>query len=321
MSEHKAKVIKIRKVEAHPNADKLQIIPIWDYTTCVRAGDFKIGDLGVFIEPDTLIPVSQPEFSFLAGQDEDGFVRIRARRLRGISSFGLLIKARPEWREGDDVFEELGCKHWDPPPSGDGLDAPAPSVYSVKYDVENLRRFNNIIQEGELVEITEKINGENSRFVWADNELHASSHTRWKIQDDRIPWWKVAKKLALATKLQKYSNYVFYGELYGGVKHFPYGLPRGERDLIFFDILNKDEWLPPLVTRQICKELELNYAPLFYEGPWSDDCKKFADGSSALDKHIREGCVVKPLVPRRDPECGRVILKLVSIDYLEGKKK
>jgi hypothetical protein len=35
----------------------------------------------------------------------------------------------------------------------------------------------------------------------------------------------------------------------------------------------------------------------------------------------REGCVVKPLTPRRDPECGRVILKLVSVDYLERKKK
>ena len=37
-------------------------------------------------------------------------------------------------------------------------------------------------------------------------------------------------------------------------------------------------------------------------------------------RHVREGCVVKPLVERTVPELGRVALKLVGLEYLSLKQ-
>jgi RNA ligase (TIGR02306 family) len=325
MSLHEVKVIRIAQIDKHPDADSLEVVHVWGYTSCARIGDFHVGDLAAFVEPDTMVPVAQPEFAFLADQATDGMKRISAKRLRGVQSFGLLIKARPHWKEGDEVMAELGCTHWEPPPSGDGLDAPAPKVDAVHYDVESMRRFSEIIKPGELVEISEKINGENSRYVFADGELHAGSHTRWKIRDPRVAWWRAAEELGLEAKLALYSDHVHYGELYGSVKGYHYGIDRSKFGLrlAFYDIRYRGEWLPPDDERAIFSELALPVAPILYRGPWDPGLASLADGPSMIHgaDNIREGCVVKPLVPRRHEECGRVILKLVSVDYLERKKK
>jgi RNA ligase (TIGR02306 family) len=219
----------------------------------------------------------------------------------------------------------LGCTHWEPPPSGDGLDAPAPKVDAVHYDVESMRRFSEIIKPGEPVEISEKINGENSRFVFVDGTLHVGSHTRWKIRDKSVAWWRAADDLGLEEKLARYPDHVFYGELYGAVKGYHYGVDRnkGERRLAFYDILHGGEWLPPVTARTIFAELDLPTAPILFHGPWAPELAALADGNSTIPgaDNIREGAVIKPLVPRRDPECGRVILKLVSVDYLDSKRR
>lgn len=324
MSQHAVKVVRIGQIDSHPDADSLEVIHVWGYTSCVRIGDFYVGDLAAFVEPDTMVPVAQPEFAFLVEQAKDGMKRISAKRLRGVQSFGLLIKARPGWHEGDDVMAEMGCTHWEPPPSGDGLDAPAPKVDAVHYDVESMRRFSEIIKPGELVEISEKINGENSRFVFVDGALHAGSHTRWKIRDKSVAWWRAADDLGLEEKLARYPDHVFYGELYGAVKGYNYGIDRNKFGLrlAFYDIRHWGEWLPPDQTRAIFAELDLPVAPILFHGSWAPELASLADGMSTIPGagHLREGCVVKPLVPRRDPECGRVILKLVSVDYLANKK-
>lgn len=325
MSQHAVRVVRLDRIEKHPDADTLEVAHVWGYTSCVRIGDFHVGDLAAFVEPDTMVPVAQPEFAFLAADAKDGVKRISAKRLRGVQSFGLLIKARPGWEVGEDVMEELGCTHYQPPPSGDGLDAPAPRVDAVHYDVESMRRFSTVISPGEPVEISEKINGENSRFVVVDGELHVGSHTRWKVRDKSVAWWRAADDLDLATKLARYPDHVFYGELYGAVKGYHYGIDRSKFGLrmAFYDIRHRGEWLPPDQARAIFTELGLPVAPILFHGPWAPELAALADGNSTIPgaDNIREGCVVKPLTPRRDPECGRVILKLVSVDYLERKKK
>jgi hypothetical protein len=50
-----------------------------------------------------------------------------------------------------------------------------------------------------------------------------------------------------------------------------------------------------------------------------DRVKELAEGQSAWPgaDHMREGCVVSPIVERNDHSIGRVILKAVSNAYLE----
>ncbi len=60
--------------------------------------------------------------------------------------------------------------------------------------------------------------------------------------------------------------------------------------------------------------------PLLFSGPY-DEAKAplLAEGSSTVPgaKHVREGCVIRPVIERTDPEIGRVQLKIVSSGYLE----
>lgn len=165
MSTHEVKVICITEVLKHPNADALELIPIWDYVACTRLGDFKVGDLAAYIEPDYVVPDTE-QFSFLKGKR-----RIKCKRLRGIMSQGLLIKAPEGSQEGDNVMEQLGIIRYVPPEKpwkcmGGGtfkgttkLGTPPPGINSPKYGLENYRKNTWMIKEGDLVEISEKIHG------------------------------------------------------------------------------------------------------------------------------------------------------------------
>lgn len=325
MSKHEAKVVKVSTIEKHNNADSLEVITVGGYTTCTRIGDFKPEDLAVFIEPDTIVDTNQPEFSFLK-KDQDK-VRIKAKRLRGIPSFGLLIKARPEWKEGDNVWEILNCDHYEPPePRGSfstgGLSASPPKVPFVFYDVENYKKHLDVLEEGEIVQVSEKLHGSSARFVYEDGKLHISSHRIWKQSEDTNIWSIVAKKYDLENKLAKYPNHVFYGEVFGQVQNLKYGATKeNQLFLAIFDIQHegkcREGWLPVCQVEKICKELDIPVVPELYFGPWHKGLVKFADGRSTWPgaDNIREGCVVKPSHPRYTTELGRVILKVISVDY------
>lgn len=327
MSTHTAVVTRLKEVKKHENADSLDVVSVGAWTCCTRICEFHEGDLAVFIEPDTLVPVAQPEFAFLQADAVNGVVRIKAKRLRGVASFGLLIKARPEWRENQDVWAELGLEHYEPPirdANTGGEDASAPSVYHVKYDIESLRKYSEVLIDGEEVEITEKIHGANARFVWHDGTLHVGSHTRWKAKYAENLWWRAAAAAKLEDVLQKYPDYLVYGEVYGQVQDLKYGTKTNEVRLAVFDVMYEGRWLPVDAVHELCADCGLDYVPILYRGPWSVECYRFADGRSTLPgaDHIREGCVVKPVFPRHSGDLGgRAILKLVSVDYLGRKNR
>jgi tRNA-binding EMAP/Myf-like protein len=130
---HVARVIRIGEIRPHPNADKLELTTIGEgegYQMVIGKGQFKTGDLAVFIQPESIVPQTEP-FRFI-WQDHvgtDGKVPERRRlinpkRLRGEWSEGLLMPAveLPELRikEGEDVVigkdvaEIIGVTHYVP---------------------------------------------------------------------------------------------------------------------------------------------------------------------------------------------------------------
>jgi RNA ligase (TIGR02306 family) len=77
------------------------------------------------------------------------------------------------------------------------------------------------------------------------------------------------------------------------------------------------------VLEALLTEFNLKRVPVLYKGPYSKEVMlKYTDGLetySGKETHIREGLVVEPLVQRRDPAIGRVVLKSVSTAYLSRK--
>lgn len=196
---HEVKVVRIEHVEPHTNADKLELVKIWDYVCVVGKDQFKIGDLAVYVEPDYNVNTNRPEFSFLAKKitKEDGTEetihsqqRITVRRFRGIWSQGLLIPAPAGVQEGDNVMELLGITRWEPKETrlvsggksnlGTNFIVKGPEFFTPKYDLENLKKWSKLLVPGEEVICTVKLHGCNSRYVYHNVEMFCGSRTVWK---------------------------------------------------------------------------------------------------------------------------------------------
>lgn len=199
MSIHEAKVLKVTNIINHDNADTLEIIKIWDYDCIVKKGDFKIGDLVVYLEPDTVVPTTRSEFSFLAKKVGQGGItitqyinkRITVKRFRGKWSQGLLIKAPNGFREGDDCWSHFGLTRWEPAESnlvkgsgagslGSSMAEKGPNFHCPHYDLNNLRKFAKVLKPNETVMVTAKIHGTNGRFCYSNSKMFCGSRNTWK---------------------------------------------------------------------------------------------------------------------------------------------
>ena len=324
MSTHKVEVVEV-KLETHPNADTLSVVRIGGFTVCTRTADWKPGDLGAYVQPDSVVDTSRPEFSFLATEGR-AKERIKVMRLRGVISMGLLVPAPAGSKVGDNVMELLGVEHYEPPLNcTHGEDTKAPkNIWNYSYDVENARNYIDVLQEGEQVLITEKIHGANARFVFANGEFHVGTRTTWKKRAETTLWWAAANQnLWLETWCRLNPGIVVYGEVYGKVQELRYGLPDNKYGVVVFDLLRGSDWIPYPEVRDSFPGIWAFFAPIVYEGPYNaEQAYEFAEGDSLIPgaDHVREGVVVKPANERSDLRIGRVQLKIVGNGYFEGKK-
>lgn len=100
-----AKLVVIDEIKEHPNADSLELAIIGGWQVCVRKGEFSPQGIAIYMEIDSMLPLDDPQFAFLAGRNErevDGkrYARIKTMKLRGELSQGLLVPITdPEIRE------------------------------------------------------------------------------------------------------------------------------------------------------------------------------------------------------------------------------
>ena len=98
MSRKLASIQKIKKISTIPNADKIEVATVNDWKVVVEKNKFKSGDLVIFFEIDSLLPII-PEYDFLLkgskpkkmlneGLEITG-IRLKTIRLRGQISQGF----------------------------------------------------------------------------------------------------------------------------------------------------------------------------------------------------------------------------------------
>lgn len=326
MSTHSVNVIDIEKVLPHGNADRLEIIPVGGWQAVVKAGQFKPGDRAIYIEPDYTVPTTRPEFSFLAKEGRDRH-RLKAVRLRGALSFGLLIPVPEDIADasvGEDVMERLGIERYEPPVKlarGDELpEAEWPQAYASKFDVESLQKFPTVFREGEEVLVTEKIHGANARYLFSTGVFYIGSRSRWLKPDVGHAWKQaVDGDSRILEWCRAHPETVLYGEIYGPVQSLKYG-SQGKVSFAAFAASHKGEWLD---TIRLHNDETIPTVPLIYRGPWwPKTILPLAEADSAVEGaepgHMREGFVIVPVNERRDIALGRVALKHISNRYWES---
>lgn len=339
MSEFHVTCFKIENIQQHPNADRLEITNVFGgYPCCVQKGQFKLGDLAVYIPVDVVLPNRQ-EFAFLSDSDRK---HLKAKRFRGTFSMGLVIPAPENAKEDDELADYFGITRFEAVDnedtqekyiSGENEKDPA-GWHFIKYtDIESFRKqkHRNCFNVNEEVVLAEKVHGQNYRIVYKDNKLWVGSRSCNKRLDVDNPssWWKLAIKYDLENKLKNFPDLVIFGEEYGQVQDLKYGL--NERKLILFDIfdLKKQTYIDYDNARQIATELKLEWVPEIYRGKLPNildesilgQFNQYAEGKSLLADNVREGFVIRPVHERYDHRVGRVILKLHGQGYLTRKEK
>lgn len=154
-SNHRVNVVAINEVFTHPDPEttNLERILIDGYQVVVRKGQFTPGDLAVYIQPDSVVPQTEP-FRFLWEQHVgiDGTVpekrrRITVRKFRGQWSEGLLLPVtdfpqlfaegpEPPFllpQVGEDVSDFIGVTHYDPDADVESTRAPQMHAPKRKY--------------------------------------------------------------------------------------------------------------------------------------------------------------------------------------------
>jgi len=347
-------VCKVDEIEKHPNADKLSIVSVKGWNCIVGLDQYKVGDLVVFVPPDSLLPESLIEKYDLTYLKNGG--RVRTAKLRGYISQGLILNL-PEgkFKVGDDVSKILGITKWEPPISQNQQQANVISKrklnpYFDKYtEIENIKNYSNIFEPGDKIVITEKIHGSNWRagnlpividksqpltyrfkvwfsklfgnthqFVYGSHnvQLHGKNKNSNYYGEDL--WGKICDKYDMINKIPK--DHIIYGEVYGiGVQDLTYGLK--DVDLVVFDIKQDGKYLPWYAVMEFCEQYNLPTVPVLYIGDFQENIiQKYTNGKSIIcPKQIREGCVVKDLYEKQHKRLGRKILKSVSPDYLLRK--
>jgi RNA ligase (TIGR02306 family) len=330
MSEFHVKVVRVGEIEKNPNADRLWVtkVPGTEYTVQFTTDEaYQPGDLAVYVPFDSVVPCDDPRWSYLNGKthpvmDPPGY-RIRAMRLKGIFSTGVYTKPLPGMQEGDDAAEALRIRKYEPPEDLEaGVDDERDPGFLPTYtDIVGLRAHPDALTAGEEVILTEKIHGENGRFLWKNDRLWIASRTRCKKLDSGTRWAMVARELDFAKRLAAVPDVVIYGEVCGNAKGFQYGTgKKGGCRFLMFDACNANsrQFFDYDDVVALARQLGLTMVPELYRGPWSTDLFRFADGNTTIPGagHIREGFVVRPVKERYDPKIGRVILKRHGEQFL-----
>ena len=365
MSTFEVKVYPLR-IEEHPNADALELAVVGDYRSIVRKGQFKTGDLGVYIPEAAIVPENVlfqlGLIDKLAGKDKN---RVKAIKLRGILSQGIVLPVTqdgdrgtvyisytdPETgiddyltvNEGDEVSEFLHIVKYEPPipvhMAGEVFNAHG---YTINYDIENIKKFPDVLTEKDLVMITEKLHGTWTCFGYHPdvNQPIVTSKglsgrgLAFKFNDENKDNLYIRSFMSTAdglgrtiidrvreTLVDGLPVYIL-GETFGrGVQDLHYGLDKPS--FRAFDIYvgnpGQGRYLSGTEFMRVCGDVGLETVPILHLGGFSKEVvNELTDGKDTITgAHIREGVVIRGLIEDlRHDELGRVILKSVSEAYL-----
>ncbi|MCB9741403.1 MAG: RNA ligase (ATP) [Alphaproteobacteria bacterium] len=356
MATFNVRVVRLQ-VEPHQNADALELARVGDYLSVVRKGQFLSGDLGAYIPEQAIVPVELlREMGLegrLAGKDAD---RVKAIKLRGVLSQGLVYPAREGWTEGQDVTALLGITKYEPPVPTDmsGEVYAAGLERCMRYDIENIKAWPEVFTEGEPVVFTEKIHGTWTQLGLMPEALAHPEHGRLVVCSKGLGgrglafmpfaeanannlYLRVARALDIEARIEEAfpeamaaGEPVFVlGETFGrGVQDLDYGAVGGtEPSFRVFDVYvglpGQGRYLDDHPLDMACARLDLERVPVVYRGRYSRAAlADYTDGDELVSferRHLREGVVVRPRVERRHDGLGRVQLKSISARYLLRK--
>ncbi|AFU88037.1 RNA ligase [Caulobacter phage CcrColossus] len=364
MSTFEVPILLVDDVYDHPNADRLSILRIRGYEAIANKNPdgshrYVKGEYVIYVPEGAVVPDQHLKergywnadkgVGILAGARGN---RVKAITLRGVLSQGLVWKTSdvngriivgfgdagagifPASRKKVSLYEDVapffGITKYVPevPTSMDGL---MKGVFESRldYDIENIKAFPDLFEDGEEVVVTEKLHGTLARISHVDDaapdpELFGDGRVAISTKGmgaDGLTFINVQKNLdktlyvkvlaPLADKLQEVAQTRFpgcrvhlLGEVYGaGVQDLHYGLTT--KAFAAFDVGVSDNhgtsYLDDADKMAFFAAMGVDRVPVLYKGPFDRAViDKLASGTTTLGRkmdqqegpNIREGVVV-----------------------------
>lgn len=304
----------IQEVKAHPNADRLDLVKILGFQCVAQKGLYKGGEKIIYIRPDSVLPLEEWAETYRTYSPK----RVKAVKLRNEWSEGIIVdlpQVAHKFQniealvEGQDVCEELGVYHYEPPIPQD-LSAKGGLPYMIsKTDEERFENLNNKLPFGELVDVTLKIDGQSCSFYYnLEEDTFGTLSRSLEIKPDaNNKYTQNAEQYNIFEKLRKYcvANQVslcIRGESYGsGIQSMSHN-PHASKPLSWamFSVYNITERRYENKGSKhyfvnVAEELGLPYVPILQKDVKLD--KELLENYSTLIENISgnyfEGVVIK----------------------------
>ena len=332
-----ATIQRIYSIQQHPNTDTLSIAKVLEWPVVVKRGQFKEGELIVFIQIDSIVPETE-YFEFMRKQK----FRVWNAKFRGSPSSGLvcpisiLPSFKPELRfeegcsdEGEDVTEILGITKYERPLDtsvrGDAAGGFPTSLISIS-DEDNMLSYSNSLSELEDKEIyiSQKVDGSSTTFIFNEGEFKACSR-RFELKEGSGFPWGAVKKYDIKTKLTTLNRNLAIQAESIGPKLNGNTMELKELEIKVFRIkdLNTRQVLGFYELKSLCESLSLPMVDVIEVCKFDKNIHTVEYFRNLADSQIwktngkpGEGVVVAPTIPFYSPSIGKEwSLKIINQNY------
>lgn len=333
-----ATIETITELAAIDGADQIVRARIRGWDVVVKKGEFEVGDPVVYIEIDTLLPVGDERFAFLAPRGvrvQDGIEGhvLKTARMRGVYSQGIAFPVAlfPELsgsNVGDDVTGLIaGLTKWDPPLPEELAGSAIgffPSLFS-KTGEERIQNLPGILDVEGVWVATEKLDGSSMSVLLIDGDEHVTSRTIDFLYNPDQPFWAKALELDLFTKMAESfpgKNVAVQGELYGAGMSSNSLRLTDKRFAVFTIQVAEPGGVPTKLSRDSWPDWARKLTVPIHDLPYPrtlDEALAQADGRPSLVPGAKgniEGLVWRRANGERLPDGSRASFKVLSQRYL-----
>ena len=338
-----ASIQRIIDIEPIQGADRIELAHVLGWQCVVNKGQFKAGDLGVYFEIDSFLPI-RPEFEFLRSSSYkktdllvEGF-KLRTQKFRGQLSQGLLLPVSqfPEVPAdadvGTDVTEILGIRKWE---IEEKATTGGTVIGTLPYDIPHTDEI-RVQAEPELIRaftgleyyISTKMDGSSHSLGIDENGFHVCGHNYEYKDDGTSSFYELIKQRGYQEKMtafveeQGLKTFTIQGELCApGIQQNRLKLKTPE--WYVFTIRENGKRVGLNRMQEICKALNMTTVPveevdtdLPSRYPTVEALLERADGNYP-NGGKKEGIVIRPTEPVYNDLIGAELsMKVVSNKYL-----